>query len=131
VVTYNPKAYRKKKIDFEQKLNRLREELLIYRRTYKEQMPHWKDEESIRERYYRLCEDLHIGSQYYEIAFDGGEMSFRQNHYQIKIAMNRFGKNIIVTDNTDWITEEIYLAYLSAARSKDSSERANHPSAYQ
>jgi transposase len=111
VVTYSPRTYRKKNIDFEQKLNRLREELLIYRRNYREQRPHWKDEESIRERYYRLCEDLHIGSPYYEIVFDGGEMRFRQNQYQIKIAMNRFGKNIIVTDNTDWSTEEIYLAY--------------------
>lgn len=111
VVTYNPKTYRKKQMDFEQKLNRLREELLIYRRNYREQKPHWKDPESVRERYYRLCEDLHIGSQYYEIAFDSGEMSFRQHQYQIKVAMNRFGKNIIITDNIDWSTEEIYRAY--------------------
>lgn len=111
VVTYNPRTYRKKKLDFEQKLSRVREELLIYRRNYREQRPQWKDEESIRERYYGLCEDLHIGSQYYEIAFESGEMNFRQQQYQIKIAMDRFGKNIIITDNTDWSTEEIALAY--------------------
>jgi transposase len=111
VVTYNPRTHRKKKMDFEQKLNSVREELLLYRRNYREQRPHWKDEESIRERYYRLCEDLHIGSQYYEISFASGEMSFRQHQYQIKIAMDRFGKNIIITDNIDWSTEEIYLAY--------------------
>ena len=111
VVTYNPRTYRKKKLEFEQKLTSVREELLIYRRNYREQRPHWKDQETIRERYYRLCEDLHIGSQYYEIACDSGEMSFRQHPYQIKIAMDRFGKNIIITDNTDWSTEEICLAY--------------------
>ncbi len=111
VVTYNPRTFRKKKADFEQKLNRLREGLLIYRRNYREQRPHWRNEESIRERYHRLCESLHIGSQYYEIAFDGTEMSFRQNQYQIKRALSRLGKNITITDNTDWSTEEIYLAY--------------------
>ena len=111
VVTYNPKTYRKKKYDFEQKLERVREDLLQYRRSYKEQIPHWRDAEIIRERYLKLCEELHIGSQYYELTFEKGEMSFRQNPYQIQVAMKRFGKNIIITDNTDWTTEDIYLAY--------------------
>lgn len=111
VVTYNPRTYRKKKNDFEQRLERLRKELLHYRRSYKEQLPHWRDAEAIKDRYLNLCEELHIGSQYYELSFEGKEMSFRQNPYQIQLSMKRFGKNIIITDNKDWTTEEIYLAY--------------------
>lgn len=127
VVTFNPRTYRKKKLDFEHKLGRLREELLIYRRNYREKRPQWKDGEAIYERYYRLCEDLHIGSQYYEIEFQGGEMSFRQDQYQIRIAMNRFGKNIIITDNTDWSTEEIYLAYNERSKIETQFRKSKSP----
>jgi transposase len=111
VVIYNPGAYRKKKCDFEQKIERVREDLLKYRKNYQEHRPHWRDEEVMRQRYHHLCEDLHIGSRYYELTFDKAGMSFRQDPHQIEMAMKRFGKNIIVTDNTDWTTEKIYLTY--------------------
>ena len=127
VVTYNPKTYRKKRYDFEQKVERVRDELLKYRKNYKEQLPHWGDNEAIKERYHRLCEDLHIGSQYYELTFDKAEMSFRQNPYQIQVAMKRFGKNIIITDNTDWTTEDIYLAYRERSKIEQHFRKSKSP----
>lgn len=127
VVTYNPKTYRKKRYDFEQKVERVRDELLKYRKNYKEQLPHWRDNEAIKERYHRLCEDLHIGSQYYELTFDKAEMSFRQNPYQIQVAMKRFGKNIIITDNTDWTTEDIYLAYRERSKIEQHFRKSKSP----
>ncbi|MHB8789646.1 MAG: hypothetical protein ACYDBT_07170, partial [Desulfobulbaceae bacterium] len=38
--------------------------------------------------------------------------SFRKNHYRISRHVNRFGKNIIITDNMDWSTDEIVRASL-------------------
>jgi len=127
VVTYNPRTYRKKKYDFEQKIERVREELLRYRMNYKGQIPHWRDKEAIQERYHRLCEDLHIGSQYYELQFDKTEMSFRQNPYQVQIAIKRFGKNIIITDNMDWPTEDIYLAYRERSKIEQHFRKSKSP----
>jgi len=39
-------------------------------------------------------------------------MNFRKNHYRIGRHVNRFGKNIIITDNMDWNTDEIVRASL-------------------
>jgi transposase len=39
-------------------------------------------------------------------------MNFRKNHYRISRHIDRFGKNIIITDNADWTTDEIVKASL-------------------
>lgn len=127
IVTFNPRTYRKKKYDFEQKVERIREELLRYRKNYKEQLPQWRDQEALQERYQRLCENLHIGSHYYELSFDKAEMSFRQNPFQVQVAMRRFGKNIIITDNTDWTTEDIYLAYRERSKIEQHFRKSKSP----
>jgi transposase len=110
VVTYNPKTARKKRYTLEQKLEFLRATLLEYRRAYREKQPHWRNPEAIRERYLRECERLHVGAQYYRIDFTDGdspEMSFRKDPYQVGKSEALFGRNVIVTDNHDWTTEEI------------------------
>ncbi|MDY6796351.1 MAG: hypothetical protein SWK76_13915 [Actinomycetota bacterium] len=40
-------------------------------------------------------------------------MEFRKNRYAVEKRQARFGKNMIVTDNIDWTTEEIIEASLS------------------
>jgi transposase len=118
VVTFNPKTQRKKRYRMEQKLERLRQALLTFRRNYREQRPHWRSFEAIVQRYHRLCEQLHIGAHYYRIqqSSDGKELSFRKDVYQIAKAEALFGKNIIVTDNTDWTTDDIVQASLDRWR---------------
>jgi hypothetical protein len=37
-------------------------------------------------------------------------MRFRKNYYRIGKYCGKFGKNIIVTDNMDWETEQIVQA---------------------
>jgi len=114
VVTFNPKTWRKKRYRMEQKLETLRQALLKFRLNYREQRPHWRDYETIVQRYHRLCEEMHIGSQYYKLEKnkDGTELSFRKSAYQIAKAEMLFGKNIIVTDNIDWTTDAIVQASL-------------------
>jgi len=114
VVTFNPKTRRKKMLRFEQKLEQIRETLLLFRRNYREQRPHWRNFETILQRYQRLCEQMHIGSQYYqlELSDKNNELSFRKISYQVSKAEMLFGKNIIVTDNSDWSTDEIVQASL-------------------
>ena len=111
VVTYNPRTLRKQRYTLQRKLERLRETLLGFRRNYRESRPHWRDPDIVRERYLRTCERLHIGSQYYELEFGdkrrAPEMSFSKDHYQVAKTDSLLGKNVIVTDNHDWTTEEI------------------------
>ena len=111
VVTFNPRTARKRRYTLHKKLDTLRDTLLEFRRNYREARPHWRDPQIIRERYLRACEKLHIGSQYYQLDFGdrrkAPEMSFRKDHYQLTKSDALFGKNIIVTDNHDWSTEEI------------------------
>lgn len=119
VVTYNPATARKKAYTLDAKLDTLRDALLEFRRLYREQAPQWRQPDAIRERYLRVCEQLHIGAQYYVLEFTGGaspEMSFRKDHYQRGKADALFGKNIIVTDNHDWTTEDIVQASLDRSR---------------
>ena len=114
VVTFNPRTKRKKLFRLEDKLERIRRELLVFRRNYREKRPHWRNFDTILQRYHRLCERLHIGAQYYRIeqSTDGAEISFRKDAYQVGKSEVLFGKNIIVTDNADWPTEDIVQASL-------------------
>jgi len=111
VITYNPRTARKQRYTLQKKLERLREALLGFRHNYRESRPQWRDPDIIRERYLRACEKLHIGSQYYQLEFGdrrrAPEMSFSKDHYQVAKTDSLLGKNVIVTDNHDWTTEEI------------------------
>jgi transposase len=116
VVTYNPATARKKSYTFQSKLETMRQELLVMRAKVKEQAPHWRKPNGIQERYLRLCERLHISSDLFILQFhqsdDGLSMSFRKDPYNVSRKQAMFGKNIIITDNTDWTTREIVEASL-------------------
>jgi len=116
VVTYNPATARKKNYTLESKLETIRQELLVMRAKVKEQAPHWRKQNAIQERYMRLCERLNISSELFTLEFhqsrSGLSMSFRKNPYNVSKKQAMFGKNIIITDNTDWTTREIVEASL-------------------
>jgi transposase len=123
VVTHNPVTARKQDYTFQSKLETIRQQLLIMRNNVREKAPHWKNPDAIRERYVRLCERLHVSSDYYTIGFehthDGLSMSFRKDPYRISRKQTMFGKNIIITDNTDWTTREIVDASLDRWQVED------------
>lgn len=123
VLTYNPATARKQSYVFAEKLSEIREELLAMRARVREGAPHWRDPERIRERYLALCERLHISSSLYELTFeDKGpqlKMEFRKNQYEAAKRQALFGKNMIVTDNSDWTTEDIVQASLDRFRVED------------
>ncbi|MCG2817867.1 MAG: IS1634 family transposase [Actinomycetia bacterium] len=120
VVTYNPATARKQGYTLEGKLDTIRGELLSMRKKVKERAPHWRDPETIRERYLRLCERLHVTSDLFTLEFHETEgklqMGFRKDQYRLKRKQTAFGKNIIITDNTDWTTTEIVEASLARAQ---------------
>jgi len=123
VVTYTPATARKQSYTFQSKLDTIRQQLLMMRNKVREKAPHWKKHEAIRERYVRLCERLHVSSDFYTISFehtkDGLSMSFRKDVYRISRKQAMFGKNIIITDNTDWTTCAIVEASLDRWQVED------------
>lgn len=116
VVLYNPVTARKQEYTLNSKLERLREELLEMRKKVRQKAPQWRDPDSIRERYLRLCDRLHVPSNLYRLEFhktgDVLSMSFRKDAYQLKRKQALLGKSIIITDNKDWTTAEIVEAHL-------------------
>jgi transposase len=129
VVTSNPKTKRKKLYTLEQKLETIREALLEFRRNFREKRTQWRSFEVIKERYMRLCERLHLGAQYYSLELDESEndFSFRKDQYQIAKAEALAGKNIIVTDNHDWTTEEIVQASLDRSKIEQAFRASKSP----
>ena len=123
VVTYTPATARKQNYTFKSKLDTVRQQLLMMRNKVREKAPHWKKEEAIRERYLRLCERLHVSSDFYMLNFehtkDSLSMSFRKDVYRISRKQAMFGKNIIITDNTDWTTRDIVEASLDRWQVED------------
>jgi transposase len=123
VVTYTPATARKQNYTFQSKLDTIRQQLLMMRNKVREKAPHWKKQEAIKERYVRLCERLHVSSDFYTLSFehtkDGLSMSFRKDVYKISRKQAMFGKNIIITDNTDWTTREIVEASLDRWQVED------------
>lgn len=107
VATFNPVTKRKKLYDLDRKLERIRAELVEFKRKYNNQMPQWRDEKAVRRRYKKLCEDSYISSKYYELFFDSNKMKFRKKHQEVNWSKFLMGKNLIVTDNSSWTTEAI------------------------
>lgn len=116
IVTYNPLTATKQRYNFEKKLLRLQEVLFEFQGKVNSQAPHWRKEASVLTRYKDACADLHLPADLYtvEISEFGGKvhMNFRKNHYRIGRYIDRFGKNILVTDITEWTTDEIVQASL-------------------
>ena len=116
VVTYNPATARKQAYTLQSKLEAIRQQLLIMRERVRENAAHWRKPEAIRERYVRMCERMHVSSDFYSISFEqtqeGLSMGFRKDVYRISKKLAMFGKNLIITDNTDWTTREIVEASL-------------------
>jgi len=129
-VTYNPRTARKQALMLDQKLEQLREELLVMRLKVREQRTHWQDPEQIWERYFRLCEQLHVGSQMYDLDFskEAGAlvMGFRKDVYRVGKQQERFGKTVIVTDNIDWTTGQIVQASLDRWQVEDRFRQSKH-----
>jgi len=76
----------------------------------------WKREETVLERYAKICEEMHMPCDLYEVNFErqNGQLnlSFRKNHYRIGRHIEKFGKNILITNRSDWNTDEIVRAAL-------------------
>ena len=116
VVTYNPLTATKQRYNFEKKLLRLQDELFNFQSKVNRQAVHWRNKSVVIKRYKDLCSELHISSDLYTVEVtDIGKslrMNFRKNHYRIGRYIDRFGKNIIITDIKDWTTDEIVKASL-------------------
>ncbi|MFZ2961465.1 MAG: hypothetical protein WA705_31695 [Candidatus Ozemobacteraceae bacterium] len=96
----------------EEKLEKIRQILLEFRRQHREQIPHWRNFSQIHKRYEAACERFHLGTQYYALEKMTKDFSFRKDLGTIAKAKLVFGRNIIITDNLDWTTEDIVLAFL-------------------
>ena len=123
IVTHTPASARKQAYTFADKLEAMRQELLAMRAKVRDKAPHWRNEEAVRERYIRFCEHIHMTPQLYELEFtqspDGLSLTFRKNVYLVNRKQAMFGKNIIITDNTDWLTGDIIEASLARWQVED------------
>lgn len=116
VVTYNPLTATKQRYAFEAKLQKLQAALYEIRGKVREDARGWKQEAKVRERYEQVCEDLHLPKDLYDLTFERKDgqtiLGFRKNYYRIGRHIDRFGKNILITDHADWSTDEIVQASL-------------------
>jgi transposase len=116
VVTFNPATMRKKLYDLTRKLERVRSELIEYRWKYNHKEYNWQSAKAVVTRYRKLCDQLHISHKCYRLRFGDSMMSFRKDASEVGAIEAMMGKNIIVTDNNDWSTEEIVSASLDRYR---------------
>ncbi len=116
VVTYNPLTATKQRYAFEKKLLRLQDTLFEFQSKVNSHAPHWRKQSIALKRYKDICSELHIPPDLYKVEFYSiGKrlrMNFRKNHYLIGRYIDRFGKNILITNITDWLTDKIVQASL-------------------
>ncbi|MHB8809793.1 MAG: IS1634 family transposase [Desulfobulbaceae bacterium] len=116
VVTYNPITATKQRLSFEKKMLRIQEVLYDFQAKVNQHAAHWRNKEQILMRYHDACAQLHLAADFYTVeVYSNGKglrLNFRKNHYRISRHIDRFGKNIIITDNADWTTDEIVNASL-------------------
>ncbi len=123
VVTHNPITARKQSYTLDSKLLAIRHELLEMRAKVREHKRQWRNAKTVRERYLRLCERFHFDADLYDIELtqDGGQltMSFQKDQYRVEQKKAAFGRNIIITDNMDWSTEDIVQTSLDRWQVED------------
>ncbi|MDR1947303.1 MAG: transposase, partial [Desulfovibrio sp.] len=116
VVTYNPLTASKQLHSFGPRLQKLQSALYEIRAKVRNNARGWRQEKAIRGRYAQICEDMHMPSDLYDLTFtyqDGRlSLGFRKNYYRIGRHIDKFGKNILITDLQDWSTDAIVQASL-------------------
>jgi transposase len=116
VVTYNPLTATKQRYAFEKKMLRLQDTLFEFQSKVNNQASYWRKQSVVLKRYQDICTELHIPPDLYTVELYSSDnrlrMNFRKNHYRIGRHIDRFGKNILITNITDWTTDEIVQASL-------------------
>jgi transposase len=116
VVTYNPLTATKQRYAFDKKLLSLQETLVDLRAKVRTQKEHWTKQARIESHYNEACEKLHLPKDLYDISLeknkDKWQCLYRKNHHRIGQYLQKFGKNILITDQNAWSTEEIVRASL-------------------
>jgi transposase len=76
----------------------------------------WNRLGHLEKHYLQACQKLYLPNDLYqfELEKENGKPKFvfRKDYYRIGKYIERFGKNIIVTDHSDWSTDEIVRASL-------------------
>lgn len=116
IVTYNPRTAAKQRYSFDQKLLELQEVLFELRSRARSGKAPWNQLKHLEKHYLQACEKLYLPKDLYQFDLEneGGKPKFifGKDYYRVGKYIERFGKNIIVTDHTDWSTDEIVRASL-------------------
>lgn len=116
VVTYNPRTAAKQRYAFDKKLLDLQQVILDLKTKVGGQKKHWINQETIDKHYSDACTRLHLPKDLYELSVEKNkkkwQLFFRKSYYRIGKYIEKFGKNIIITDHMDWNTDEIVRASL-------------------
>ncbi len=116
VDTYKSSVRYKSRYAFDKKLLSLQETLVDLRAKVRTQKEHWTKQARLDSHYNEACEKLHLPKDLYDISLeknkDKWQFLYRKNHYRIGRHLQKFGKNILITDQNAWSTEEIVRASL-------------------
>ena len=116
VVTYNPGTAAKQRYGFDKKMLDLQQLLLDLRDRVRTQKAPWTNRSRIEKHYNEACERLHLPKDLYEFSLEKEKgqwkLPFRKDYYRIGKYLERFGKNILVTDLQSWTTDAIVQASL-------------------
>jgi transposase len=116
VVSYNPLTAAKQRYAFDHKLQKIQAALFEMRSKVQEGARDWKRDADVRARYAKLCAQMHMPEDLFTLDFEqkNGKltMRLRKNFYRIGRHIEKFGKNILVTDREDWSTSDIVRAAL-------------------
>jgi transposase len=115
VVTYNPMTAAKQRYSFDSKMLELQEVLFELRSKAKSGKAHWNRLKHLEKHYFEACEKLFLPKDLYQIDLEKGDEGnpkfvFRKDYYRIGKYIEKFGRNIIITDHKDWSTDEIVSA---------------------
>jgi transposase len=116
VVTYNPRTAAKQRYRFDSKMLELQEILFELRNRAKSGKTPWNKLNHLEKNYLQACGKLFLPNDLYQFDLEKEEgkpkFVFRKDYYRIGKYIEKFGRNIIITDHTDWSTDDIVKASL-------------------
>lgn len=115
VIVFDPRTFNRSYQDLGKRVQKVRKEMLALQQRYLQAALPEDAPRSITELLSQLCQRFRLSPSLFDLSFheEGGflRMDFQLNHHQMAAKVRRFGKNIIITDHTDWSAAEIYEVY--------------------
>jgi transposase len=123
IVSFSPRVYQREHQEFQEKIERVRQEFLTLERKWRQGELPEDDPQSLQGYLLQICQHLQLRPNLFHLQFgsEGGRpvMSLQLREQEVAETVRCLGKTILITDHEDWDGVEICEAFVDQCLFED------------